>query len=375
MKKSSKMNYKDFAMLEYSLDVGPQNGYHPHLSYQKKMVEFDVRWVTDFRALNKVIKRKVYNLPKIHDILNRHKGYQYFTKIDVSMHYYTFELDEESKKLCTICTPFGNYCYNRLAMRISQAPDIAQEITEDLFRDLDETDVCIDDVGCFNDTWEDHLISLEKVLNILEKNNFTVNPLNCEWGVQETDWLGYWLTPHGLKPWKKKVNAILAMKRPTTATQLRSFLGAVSFYRDMYPHRSDILMPLTNMSGKKGIIQWNEQYQHAFDTMKALLAKEAFLKYPDHNKPFHIFADASDNQLGAAIFQDKAQVAYYSKKLNAAQRNYTVGEKEPLSVVVTLKTFRTMLYGYPALLLRVVHIYTDHRNNTFQKLTTQRVLR
>jgi hypothetical protein len=68
-----------------------------------------VRWVLDFRALNKVIKRKVYNLPRIQDILSRHTGYQYFSKIDISMH----ELDESSKELCTICTPFGRPVWTR----------------------------------------------------------------------------------------------------------------------------------------------------------------------------------------------------------------------------------------------------------------------
>ena len=76
------------------------------------------------------------------------------------MHYYTFELDEASKDLCTICTPFGNYRYNRLPMGVSQSPDIAQEIMETLFKDLQETDVYIDDVGVFNDSSEQHLQSL-----------------------------------------------------------------------------------------------------------------------------------------------------------------------------------------------------------------------
>jgi hypothetical protein len=135
-----------------------------------------VRWISDFRERNKVIKRKVYNLPRIRDILSKRKGYAFFSKIDTSMMYYTFELDDESKDLCTICTPFGNYQYNRLPMGEKQAPDIAQEIMEDIFRDIDEVDNYIDDVGIFNDSWEEHLESLSKVLTILEKHDFTLNP-------------------------------------------------------------------------------------------------------------------------------------------------------------------------------------------------------
>jgi transposase InsO family protein len=330
-----------------------------------------VRWVSDFRELNKCIKQRIYPLPKIQDILKKRHGYAYFTKLDLSMAYYTYELDEASKNLCVINTPFGKYRYTRLPMGIKQSPDVAQAILENLLRDIEECDVYIDDIGCFDKSWKQHLATLYKVLTILRDNNFAVNPRKVEWARQETDWLGYWLTPIGLKPWKKKVDAILKLERPQTLKQLRAFIGAVTYYRDMFQKRSHILTPLTDLTkctSKK--IPWGPPQEKAFKEMKAVMARDVLLRYPDHNQPFHVYTDASDYQLGSIIVQNKAPVAYYSRKLTSAQRNYTTMEKELLSIVETLREYRTMLFG-----CKELHIYTDHRNLTFTKLNSQRVIR
>ena len=329
-----------------------------------------VRFITDFRKLNEKIKRKPFPIPNIRDTLLELEGFEFGTSLNLNMGYYHIELCPDSRKYCTIVFPFGKYEYLRLPMGLCNSPDIFQEHMSDLMNDLEFVRAYIDEVAILSTTtWEDHLEKVDTVLTRLEDAGLKVNGLKSFFGRKEFEYLGYILTPNGVKPVEKKIQAMLDIAPPKNVKQLRSFLGVVNYYRDMWMRRSHILAPL-NALNRKGIKwNWGPEQQRAFDNIKRVMAKETLLHYPDFNKTFEIHTDALKYQIGAVITQDNKPIAFYSRKLRDGQHNYTTTERELLAIVETLKEFRTILLGHK------IKVYTDHKNLVFTTFNTERVLR
>lgn len=350
---------------------GPTEWALPSFIVPKK--DNKVRMIADLRALNQVIKPRDYSLPIIQDLIRQRSGFQYMTKLDLSMMFYSFELTDRAKELTTISTPFGLFRWTRAPMGLRNSPAFAQAAIEETLRDIPDVCAYIDDIAIWSDSWEEHVATLGKVFSRLESAGFSINPLKCEFGVEEGDFLGHWLTKEGIKPWEKKVQAVLSLQRPSNASQVRTFIGLINWYRDFWPRRSHLLSPFTQLlrglKDKKAPIHWDDHLNKCFEEVKQVIAADALCAYPDHNKVFEIYTDSSDYQMGSAILQDGRPVAYFSKRLSGPQTRYTTGEKELLAIVNTLAEYRTMLFGAR------IKIFTDHRNLTFSGLTSQRVLR
>jgi hypothetical protein len=167
------------------------------------------------------------------------------------------------------------------------------------------------------------------------------------------------------------VQAILAIKPPTGVKQLRHFLGMVQYYRDLWARRSDMLSPLTSLVGECGQTKttkakrtkkvhwhWDEVHQRAFDHVRATVAKDVVLAYPDYSKVFEIYTDASSKQLGAVITQDNRPIVFFSRKLSDMQHKYSVTKIELLAIVETLKEFKGMLWVWG----QNIKVFTDHTN-------------
>jgi hypothetical protein len=223
---------------------------------------------------------------------------------------------------------------------------------------------------------------METVLTRLRDARLKVNAAKSLFCAHEIEYLGYILTREGIKPQPKKVQAILVLNPPNNVKKLRHFLRMVQYYRDMWVRHSEMLAPLTHLVGecgetkttrmnktKKKPWQWDPIHQQAFDNVKAAMAKETVLAYPDFLKPFEIYSDASSMQLGAMITQEIRPIAFFSRKLSKTQQKYSVTEIELLAIVETLKEFKEMLWGQD------VKVYTDCKNLTIDALglTSDRV--
>ena len=210
--------------------------------------------------------------------------------------------------------PMGKYEYTRLPMGLCNSPDIFQEKMGELMHDLEFTRAYIDDLLVISTgSFQDHLTKLEQVFIRLVKAGLKVNASKSSFCADSLEYLGYWISKEGIKPLNKKVEAINNLSVPKTKRQLRRFLGMINHYRDMWVRRSEILAPLTTLTSKKVVFKWKDIHQQAFDNMKKILAREVILAFPDFNKPFEIYTDASDTQLGAVITQDGKPIAFSAR--------------------------------------------------------------
>ena len=164
-----------------------------------------------------------------------------------------------------------------------------------------------------------------------------LNPIKSYFAALETEYLGYIITRNGIKPQKKKVEAILNMGIPKTVKQLRGFIGMVNFYRDSWRRRAHHMAPLTKLlSQKKGAIKWNKEADEAFKKIKEICAEDALLFYPNFAQPFEIHTDASEYQMGGVISQNGNTIAYWSRKLSETQKRYPTIEQELLAITEIL---------------------------------------
>jgi hypothetical protein len=334
----------------------------------------DIRVLTDFRKMNAAIERKPFPLPRIGETIQRLEKFVSATALDLSQGYYSIPICPRSQKICTTILPWGKYAYQRLPMGVACAPDIFQSIMMELLDDLDYVLVYIDDILIIqreSESEADHLIKVETVLTRLQTKGFRANLRKSFFMQKEVEYLGFLLTSSGIRPQPKKVAAMERMQAPKNPKQLKQFLGMVNFYRDVWPRRSHILAPLNKLTGIKSKTKWywGEDEQRAFTEAKQMLTKEALLAFPDFSQPFHLYTDASDRQLGATVVQLGKPLGFYTRKLNPAQKNYTVGERELLGIVEGLKAFEGILRGQD------VTVHTDHLNLLYSDMPSQRMIR
>ena len=168
--------------------------------------------------------------------------------------------------------------------------------------------------------------------------------------------LGHVLTPEGLKTNPATVSAVREFPVPT---KVRQFLGLSCFYRRFINGFAAIAQSLHRLTQKGVHFQWSVECQQAFETLKRLLTSAPVLAYPRMEDPFVLETDASILGLGAILSQQQPDgtihpVAYASRSLNQAERNYRITELETLAAVWAVTHFRAYLYG------NSVRIYTDH---------------
>ncbi|XP_030621125.1 uncharacterized protein K02A2.6-like [Chanos chanos] len=320
-----------------------------------------VRICGDFKvSINPVLRTVQYPLPRIEDIFASLAGGEKFSKIDLAQAYLQMEIEESSRKFLTINTHRGLFQYNRLVFGVASAPAIWQRAMDQVLQDIPGTQCYLDDIIVTGKNDEEHLQNLSKVLTRLSEYGLHAKRSKCEFFKSEISYCGHVIDKHGLHKSQEKIEAVLQAPKPENVSQLRSFLGLVNYYHKLLPNLATTLHPLNTLLQTGVKWEWSEKCDRAFEEIKRLITSDELLTHYDPTRPIRLACDASPYGIGCVlshVMKDGSErpIAFTSRSLTSAERNYAQIDREALSLVWGVKKFHHYLYGQRFTLV------TDHQ--------------
>lgn len=331
-----------------------------------------LRIVQDFRALNTQTYVDKYSMHDVNECVAEigRSGSTIFSTMDLTSGFWQMQLKPDIKHATAFTIPgIGQFCWTVAPMGLLGSPASFQRLVELVLAGIKGAIVYIDDVIGHSKTHEEHRRTLALIFSRLRANNLKVNLLKCEFGSQSVSYLGFRLTPEGIKPGLDKLRAVGQTPPPTCIKEVRQFLGLCNFFRAHVKNFSIVSHPLTSLTKKD--CKWKRgplppDALKAFRELQTILCSEPVIDYPRRNRPYVLITDASfgDDKtpggLGAILTQvDKNNehkvIAYASRKLVKHEKNYTPFLLEMQAALWAMDHFHTYLKGNHFTLM------TDHK--------------
>lgn len=318
----------------------------------------------DYRGLNAITVKNRYPLPLIDTLIDRLRTAKYFVKLDLREAYNLIRIREGDEWKTAFITKEGLFEYLVMPFGMSNAPATFQSYIDRALQGLSDTELIafIDDILIYGDTVEEVQQRTHRCLQRLREYGLYVKLKKCMFDVTEVPFLGYIIGKGGITMDTKRVDTIVQWPRPMKVKEVQSFLGFCNFYRRFIYQYSKVAAALTNLTKKEGRFEWTAQAEGAFQALKGAFTKHLMLKHFDPNLPCYIYTDASGYAISGVLCQKYDgilhPVAFYSRKMDTAERNYGTPDQELLAIVKSMKHWRHYLEGA----LHQVTVYSDHAN-------------